>query len=281
MTIFQAIILGIVQGLTEFLPVSSSAHLVLVPYLAAWNLDQDFAFVFDVLVQLGTLSAVIYYFRKDLLEIIKAWVYGLKARKPLAEENSRLGWHLILATIPAGVAGLLLKEKVEAAFSSPILTAVFLFGTAILLLGAELVHRKFERKGEGRSLSSMKAVDAITVGVFQAISIFPGISRSGATISGGIFRDFDRQSAARFAFLMSIPIMLAAGILGVKDLLEVPNLGQMAGLVLIGFILAGVVGYLVIRWFIAYLKGRSLLPFAAYCAVLALVVIAASYIRGY
>ncbi len=281
MTIIQAIILGIVQGLTEFLPVSSSAHLVLVPYLAAWNLDQDFTFVFDVLVQLGTLAAVIYYFRKDLLEIIKAWVYGLKVRKPLAEENSRLGWHLILATIPAGIAGLLLKEKVEAAFSSPILTAVFLFGTAILLLGEELFHRQFERKSQGRSLSSMKAVDAITVGVFQAISIFPGISRSGATISGGIFRNFDRQSAARFAFLMSIPIMLAAGILGVKDLLEVPNLGQMAGLVLIGFILAGVVGYLVIRWFIAYLKDRSLLPFAAYCAVLAFVVIAASYVRGY
>lgn len=280
MSIIQAIILGIVQGLTEFLPVSSSAHLVLLPYLAGWNLDQDFAFVFDVLVQLGTLAAVIFYFRKDLLAIIKAWVQGIKLRQPLAEENSRMGWYLILASIPAGVAGLLLKDKVEAAFASPVLTAVFLFGTAILLTGAEMFHRQLERAGKARSLSGMKVIDALLIGLFQAISIFPGISRSGATISGGILRKLDRQSAARFSFLMSIPIMLAAGVLGVKDLLEVPNFGQMAGLILIGFILAGVVGYLVIRWFIGYLRGRSLLPFAAYCAVLALVVIAASYLRG-
>ena len=279
MTVIQAIILGIVQGLTEFLPVSSSAHLVLVPYLAGWNLDQGFAFVFDVLVQLGTLAAVIYYFRKDLLEIFKAWVHGIKARQPLADENSRMGWYLILATIPAGLAGLLLKDKVEAAFASPVLTAVFLFGTAILLTTAELFHRQVERKQKIRNLNEIRTMDALVIGFFQAISIFPGISRSGATISGGVFRRFDRQGAARFAFLMSIPIMLAAGVLGVKDLLDVPNVGQMAGLVLIGFILAGVIGYLVIRWFIGYLRGKSLLPFAAYCALLALLVIAVTYFR--
>jgi len=274
MTILQAIILGIVQGLTEFLPVSSSAHLVLLPYLAGWNLDQGFAFVFDVLVQLGTLAAVIFYFRKDLLEIIKAWLQGIKQRQLFANENSRMGWYLILATIPAGLAGLLLKDKVEAAFSNPVITAVFLFFTAILLVGAEMYHRQVERAGTGKSLGKMTVADAVVVGIFQALSIFPGISRSGATISGGIFRKMDRQGAARFAFLMSIPIMLAAGILGVKDLLDVPNLGQMVVLVAVGFILAGVVGYLVIRWFIGYLRGKSLLPFAAYCAVLALLVIA-------
>ena len=279
MTVIQAIILGIVQGLTEFLPVSSSAHLVLVPYLAGWNLDQGFAFVFDVLVQLGTLAAVIYYFRKDLWEIIKAWIHGIKIRQPFTGENSRMGWYLILATIPAGIAGLLLKNKVEAAFASPVLTAVFLFVTAILLTSAELFHRQVERSKQGRLLSGFNTTDALLIGLFQALSIFPGISRSGATISGGIFRKFDRQGAARFAFLMSVPIMLAAGILGVKDLLDVPNVGQMAGLVLIGFLLAGVVGYLVIRWFIGYLRGKSLLPFAAYCAILALVVIAVTYFR--
>lgn len=279
MTVIQAIILGIVQGLTEFLPVSSSAHLVLVPYLAGWNLDQGFAFVFDVLVQLGTLAAVIYYFRKDLWEIIKAWIHGIKMRQPFTGENSRMGWYLILATIPAGIAGLLLKNKVEAAFASPVLTAVFLFVTAILLTSAELFHRQVERSKQGRLLSGFNTTDALLIGLFQALSIFPGISRSGATISGGIFRKFDRQGAARFAFLMSVPIMLAAGILGVKDLLDVPNVGQMAGLVLIGFLLAGVVGYLVIRWFIGYLRGKSLLPFAAYCAILALVVIAVTYFR--
>jgi len=279
-TILQAIILGIVQGLTEFLPVSSSAHLVLLPYLAGWNLDQGFAFVFDVLVQLGTLAAVIFYFRKDLLEIIKAWLQGIKQRQLFANENSRMGWYLILATIPAGLAGLLLKDKVEAAFSNPVITAVFLFFTAILLVGAEMYHRQVERAGTGKSLGKMTVADAVVVGIFQALSIFPGISRSGATISGGIFRKMDRQGAARFAFLMSIPIMLAAGVLGVKDLLDVPNLSQMVVLVAIGFILAGVVGYLVIRWFIGYLRGKSLLPFAAYCAVLALVVVAVTYFRG-
>ena len=280
MTILQAIILGIVQGLTEFLPVSSSAHLVLLPYLAGWNLDQGFAFVFDVLVQSGTLAAVIFYFRKDLLEIIKAWLQGIKQRQLFANENSRMGWYLILATIPAGLAGLLLKDKVEAAFSNPVITAVFLFFTSILLVGAEMYHRQVERAGTGKSLGKMTVADAVVVGIFQALSIFPGISRSGATISGGIFRKMDRQGAARFAFLMSIPIMLAAGILGVKDLLDVPNLGQMVVLVAVGFILAGVVGYLVIRWFIGYLRGKSLLPFAAYCAVLALVVVAVTYFRG-
>lgn len=280
MTIIQAIILGIVQGLTEFLPVSSSAHLVLLPYLASWNLDQNFAFVFDVLVQLGTLAAVIFYFRKDLIEIIKAWFQGIKQGQPFADENSRLGWYLILATIPAGLAGLLLKDKVETAFSSPVLTAVFLFGTAALLVAAEMFHRQVVRTGKGKTLGSMTRVDAIVVGLFQALSIFPGISRSGATISGGIFRKIDRQGAARFAFLMSIPIMLAAGILGVKDLLEVPNLGQMVEMVVVGFILAGVVGYVVIRWFIGYLRGKSLIPFAAYCALLALVVIGVTYFRG-
>ncbi len=280
MTILQAIILGIVQGLTEFLPVSSSAHLVLLPYLAGWNLDQGFAFVFDVLVQSGTLAAVIFYFRKDLLEIIKAWLQGIKQRQLFANENSRMGWYLILATIPAGLAGLLLKDKVEAAFSNPVITAVFLFFTSILLVGAEMYHRQVERAGTGKSLGKMTVADAVVVGIFQALSIFPGISRSGATISGGIFRKMDRRGAARFAFLMSIPIMLAAGVLGVKDLLDVPNLGQMVVLIAVGFILAGVVGYLVIRWFIGYLRGKSLLPFAAYCAVLALVVVAVTYFRG-
>jgi undecaprenyl-diphosphatase len=280
MTILQAVILGIVQGLTEFLPVSSSAHLVLVPYLAGWNLDQGFAFVFDVLVQLGTLAAVIFYFRKDLVDILKAWLQGIRQHQPFANENSRMGWNLIFATIPAGLAGLLLKDKVEAAFASPVLTAVFLFCTAILLVGAEIYHRQVKSTGQEKSLARMTTADAVVVGLFQALSIFPGISRSGATISGGIFRKIDRQGAARFAFLMSIPIMLAAAILGVKDLLDVPNLGQMAALVAVGFILAGVMGYLVIRWFISYLRGKSLLPFAAYCAVLALIVVVISYFRG-
>ena len=133
MTIIQALILGIVQGLTEFLPVSSSAHLVLVPFLLNWKLDPTQAFVFDVLVQLGTLVAVIAYFWKDLLAVLKAWTAGIRSRQPFAEAESRLGWFVILATIPAGLAGLLLKDKVEAAFSNPMLTALMLFATKSVL----------------------------------------------------------------------------------------------------------------------------------------------------
>ena len=124
MTFFQAIILGIVQGLTEFLPVSSSAHLVLVPFLLNWKLDPTQAFIFDVLVQLGTLAAVIVFFRKDLLAIIQGMLRGIKDKKPLADADGRLGWMIVLATIPAGLAGLFLKDKVEAAFNSPVATAV-------------------------------------------------------------------------------------------------------------------------------------------------------------
>lgn len=280
MTLLQAIVLGIVQGLTEFLPVSSSAHLVLVPYLAGWRLDQEFAFVFDVLVQLGTLAAVVYYFRHDLYTILKSWLEGIKTRRFFAEENSRLGWYLILATIPAGLAGLFLKDKVEAAFSNPVLTAVFLFVTAVLLCGAEIFHQLGEKNGSTKDLSRIKPADALVTGFFQALSIFPGVSRSGSTISGGIFCKLNRQSSARFAFLMSVPIMTAAGALGLKDLLGVADLSRMLWFVLVGFVVAGIVGYLVIRWFLAYLRGKSLLPFAAYCAALSLLVIIVAYLRS-
>jgi len=267
MTIIQALILGIVQGLTEFLPVSSSAHLVLVPFLLNWKLDPTQAFVFDVLVQLGTLTAVIAYFRKDLLTIFKAWAGGIRARTPFAEAESRLGWYIILGTIPAGLAGLLLKDKVEAAFSDPMMTAVMLFITAILLTLAEVFTKKT------RELEHLSWLDALIVGAFQAISIFPGVSRSGATISGGLFRGLNRQDAARYSFLLSIPIMAAAGLMAFSDLLAVPGLSSFLPLVLVGFIFAALVGYFAIRWFLAFLKSKSLLPFALYCALLSVVVL--------
>src|SRR5690606_32390760 len=142
MNFIQAIILGIVQGLTEFLPISSSAHLVIVPYLLNWTLDPNKAFVFDVLVQLGTLVAVIIYFWKDLVAIFRSVLQGLKEKAPFKDTHSRLGWYIILGTIPAGLAGILLKDKVKAAFSSPVITAVLLSGTAILLVLAELLSKK-------------------------------------------------------------------------------------------------------------------------------------------
>lgn len=273
MTFFQAIILGIVQGLTEFLPVSSSAHLVLVPFLLNWKLDPTQAFIFDVLVQLGTLAAVIVFFRKDLLAIIQGMLRGIKDKEPLADADGRLGWMIVLATIPAGLAGLFLKNKVEAAFNSPVATAVMLFVTALLLTCAEIWSRR------AHQIDQVGPREAVVMGLFQAASIFPGISRSGATISGGLFSGLKRQATARFSFLMSIPIMLAAGLLAVLDLVKMPSVVSVLPVVLVGFVAAAVIGYLAIRWFLDYLKSKSLFPFALYCAVLSIVVIFVVYAR--
>lgn len=273
MTLLQSLFLGIVQGLTEFLPVSSSAHLVLVPFILNWTLDPTKTFIFDVLVQLGTLVAVVAYFWQDLLTIFRAVIEGIRNKQPLQQANSRLGWYIVLATIPAGLGGLLLKSKVEAAFSSPVLTAVLLFVTAVILTLAEIFARK------ERSLEQISWLDSLLIGVCQLLAVFPGISRSGATISGGLARGLKREAAARFSFLMSIPIMLAAGLLSVLDLIKIPGLSQFLPVLSIGFLAAMVVGYLSIRWLLNFIKSRSLFPFALYCAALSVITIFIAYFR--
>lgn len=273
MNLLQALILGLVQGITEFLPVSSSAHLVLLPFLLGWKLEANQAFVFDVLVQLGTLLAVLVYFWKDLVAIFKAVIVGIKHKAPFEEAESRLGWYLVLATIPAGLVGLLLKKVVEKAFSSPLATGGFLVLTALLLVAAELWARR------ERELDTMKPLDALVIGLFQAASIFPGLSRSGTTISGGMFRGFKREGAARFSFLMSIPVMLAAGLMAIMDLRAMSGLAQFLPALLLGFVVSAVVGYLCIRWLLQYVKKNSFYPFAIYCTVLGLVVIVVSFLR--
>lgn len=272
MSVLHGILLGIVQGLTEFLPISSSAHLVLVPYLLGWEFPAEQIFPFDVLVQLGTLVAVIIYFWNDLWNIARAWVTGLVRRAPFESADSRMGWYLILATIPAGIFGLTIKNTVEAAFQSPTATAVFLFVTAAFLFLAERLGRR------ARSLDSMNWIDALVMGLFQAVSIFPGVSRSGSTITGGMLRNLDRPAAARFSFLMSIPIMIAAGVLSLGDLAGIPNLGQFLPVILAGMLTAGVVGYLSIRWLLGYLTRHSLSVFAIYCIILGMLVIGTAYV---
>ena len=262
MNILQSIILGIVQGLTEFLPISSSAHLVIVPYLFGWHFSEQSAFVFDVLVQLGTLLAVFAYFWFDLTQIALSFINGLWKRKPFQDEHARMGWFLILATIPAGILGLLIKDQVQKAFSSPLATGFFLLLTAFLLVIAERLGKRL------RNLDSVTWLDALWMGIFQSIAIFPGVSRSGATISGGMNRNLDRISSARFSFLMSVPVLLAAGLLAIKDLLNTPDLGALVPPLLVGFITAAIVGYLSIRWFLGYLKHRPLYVFAIYCLIL-------------
>lgn len=267
MNIFQSILLGIVQGLTEFLPVSSSGHLVIVPRLLGWQIPPDQAFVFDVLVQVATLVAVITFFWRDLVDIIRAWLLGLVSRRPFESQGARLGWNLILATIPAGLLGLALKDRIEAAFNSLVATGVFLLVTAVLLLTAEIAGRR------NRCFEQMTWKDALMMGLFQAIAIFPGVSRSGSTMTGGMIRSLDRQSAARFSFLMSIPIMLAAGLLATLDMLNIPNLGSLLPVFIPGFITAAVVGYVSIRWLLRYITHHPLYVFAIYCAVVGFAVL--------
>ncbi len=274
MNIFESVLLGIVQGLTEFLPISSSAHLVLVPYWLNWQFPTEQIFVFDVLVQMGTLIAVIIFLWRDLVRIITAAFQGLIRGKPLQTSEARLGWWIVIATIPAGIFGVLVKDQVEAAFNNPLMTAVFLIVTAGLLVIAEWIGKR------QKELTQISWLDALIVGLFQALSIFPGVSRSGSTISGAMFRDISRPEAARFSFLISIPVMLAAGGLALLDLLEVSGLSSFLPVVISGVIAAAVVGYLSIRWLLQYLQRHSFYSFAIYCIIAALFTFLIAYFRG-
>ena len=267
MTFWQAIILGIVQGITEFLPISSSAHLVLVPFFLNWQLNPVWVFPFDVLVQMGTLLAVLVYFWKDLLDILKGIWLAVKIRTLKDNPDAWLGIWVVIATIPAGLIGLLIKDQVEAAFNSPLATGIFLLVTAALLFLAEYLGKR------SRGLKQMNWLDAVVVGLAQALAIFPGVSRSGATISAGMLRNLKRPSAARFSFLMSIPVFVAAAVLSISDLADIPNLSGFLPVLLAGFLAAAVVGYLSIRWLLAFISKHSLKGFAVYCIALAVLTI--------
>ena len=261
MTFIQAFILGIVQGLTEFIPVSSTAHLLISQSILKIPAS-DAMFSFLVIVQLGTLVSLFAFYWQDLISIVKA---TLNFRNPTSERD--LGIYIVVATIPALIAGYLLKDAVEVLFEQPMLQAsIRLFSAAILLTLAESLTKK------NRDLGSMTWLDALVVGLVQIIAVFPGASRSGSTISGGMFRGFDRPSAARFAFLMSVPVMLAAGGYEMLDVIQMPNLGEFLPLLAVGFVTAAVVGWFAIKWLIGYLSRHSLYVFAGYCAVVGMIV---------
>jgi undecaprenyl-diphosphatase len=265
MTTLQSIILGIIQGITEFVPVSSSGHLVLTPFIFQWEIPANDAFIFNILVQVASLFAVFIYFKHDLVTIVKSILVGLQQKKPFATLESRLGWYIILATIPAGFAGLMLKNQVESAFNNPFSTSLFLFGTAFLLIVAEKSGKR------DRGLDKFTWIDALTMGIFQVLAIFPGISRSGATITGAMIRNLDRPTAARFSFLMLIPIMLAAGALAILDFIRVPHLTELIPAYIPGFITSAISGYFAIRWLLAFLARFPLYAFAIYCCIFGLI----------
>lgn len=274
MTFLQAVILGIIQGLTEFIPISSSGHLVLVKYLLGWEISPDAAFVFDVMVQVATLVAVFAYFWTDIVTITKITLNDLRHKQLTAHPESKLGWLLIIATIPAGLFGLILNGSLQKAFGSPTMTAIFLIVTAGLLVAAEKLGNR------SRSLQETTWLDAIWIGITQILALFPGISRSGATIAGGMTRDLDRPSAARFSFLMSIPIMVAAGLFASFELSQIPNFADLLPAFAVGFVAAAITGYLAIRWLLKFLNNRSLYIFAIYCAAFGLFNLVVILIRG-
>jgi undecaprenyl-diphosphatase len=273
-TLLQALVLGIVQGATEFLPVSSSGHLVLVPWLLGWQLDPGVAFVFDVLVQLGTLAAVIAFLWRDLVSLARAALAGLVQRRPLATAEARLAWLIAVATIPAALAGILFKDVVERAFASPAAVSAFLLLTAALLYASERLGRP------RRDLPSLTVADALWVGLAQALALLPGVSRSGATIAGGLGRGLHRPEAARLSFLMSVPVFLGAGLVATRDLAASPHALTQAPPLVVGFVTAAVVGYLAIRWLLAYLARRPLTPFAVYCLLAGVAGLILSGLRG-
>lgn len=260
MTNTQAVILGLVQGLTEYLPVSSSAHLVLVPKIMGWQFSQGETFVFDVLVQLGTLVGVFAYFMRSITGIGRSVITGVIKGQPFYDEEARLGWLVVLATIPAAVIGLAFKDQLAAYFSSPLQSCYFLIVTGLLLIAAEYVGRAAK--------ASVSGGDAMMIGFAQSFALLPGVSRSGATIAAGMFCGLPRKNAAQFSFLLSIPVMVGASLVAAVDLINNQALFyQLAVPLVLGFITAAITGYVVIKWFMEFLVHQRLVWFAIYCIV--------------
>lgn len=262
MSIIEAIFIGIVQGATEFLPISSSGHAVLLPALL--DMSNPGLSLIAVAHQ-GTLLAVVVYFFRDLWDILIAVLTGLWHGEPLGTPDARLGWYIALGSVPAAVAGLTLGDFFESIFARPIFAAGFLLVTALLLyVGERLVRRR--RQSEHKVIRQLGAVDAFLVGVFQMFALFPGISRSGSTITAGLWRGLDRETAARFSFLLGVPAILGAGILELFKL-ETAALNAQLPTFLTAFVAAAISGYLCIHFLLTWLKQHSLYVFVVYCAL--------------
>jgi len=261
MTILQAFFLGIVQGITEFIPVSSTAHLIVAEKLLGIPFDER-TFAFSVIVQLGTVFAMLLFFGKDIWQIATAFLIGVSHKKPFENPDAHLGWLVIVATIPALLVGFVLQKIIQSNFEQPFLQAgIRLLVTAVLLTSVEYFDKRT------RTLESATWKDALTVGLFQVLAIFPGASRSGSTIAGGMVRGFDRPSAARFAFLMSGPILLAAGLYESVAVILLPNTTEFLPILIVGFVTSAIVGWMAVKWLINYLSKNSMYVFAVYCAV--------------
>ncbi len=271
MTLLQALVLGIVQGATEFLPVSSSGHLVLVPWLFGWEFA-DIAF--HVVLHTGTLLAVVIYFRRDLWDLIRAAWHGILQRRPFEDPLARQAWLLLLASLPAAAAGFLLEDLVSDALETPLAVSAFLLVTAGLLLISERLGRK------DRGARSLRVWDALWIGSAQALALFPGISRSGATIAGGLTRGLRREEAARFSFLLAVPIIFGGTVLALVDFFSKPAVGTQLVPMLVGFLASAGVGYPAIHLLLTHVRRRPLTGFAVYCLLAGMAGLTLSVFRG-
>ena len=274
MPLLEVIILGIVQGLTEFLPVSSTAHLAVIPWLFRWP---DPGLSYDIALHVGTLAAVLLYFFRDWVQIIgQAFGISMEA-DPLVKRNRGLLWLLIAGTIPAALAGLLFQKQAETTLRTPYVIATMMIGIGLVIWFAERAGRR------QKDLSHVSFVDSLTVGVAQALAVVPGVSRSGVTIAAGLFRNLDRATAARFSFLLSTPVVAGAAAKDLWDLLRhqggIPP--EMRSAFLIGIAVSAVVGGLTIKFFLAYLKQRGLTFFVLYRLVFGIMIIALAHFFRY
>jgi undecaprenyl-diphosphatase len=262
MDALQAIVLGIVQGLTEFLPISSSGHLRIVPAFFGW---EDPGAAFTAVIQLGTMAAVLLYFRADLWRIAVAWVRSLRDAEVRRTLDARLGWYIILGTIPISVVGLALKDPIENEFRTLELIGVTLIVFGLVMLAAEKVSRR------DRDISDITARDGLLIGAAQALALVPGVSRSGATISAGLLLNFNRTAAARYSFLLSVPAVVLSGLF---ELRHIGEGGTPLGPTIIATVLAFISGYASIAFLLRYLASHSIAVFVGYRVLLGAGVIA-------
>lgn len=275
MNLFQALVLGLVQGATEFIPISSSGHLVLVPWLFGWD---KAPLAFDTMVHCGTLVAVVAVFWRDLWEISVAGFNSLLALGTKDRNydgvQARLAWVIVIGSLPAALAGFFLGDFFEELFGKPTAAAGLLLVTSGILIVGERLGR------QDRLITGIGRLDALFIGVAQAFAIMPGISRSGSTIAAGLARRVKREAAARFSFFLSVPVILGAGLFKLFDLVSAGGLGDLAGALIVGFVAAAVSGYLCIRWLLSYLSVRPLFLFAAYCLTFGLFNLMISLVRA-
>lgn len=287
MLLWQAIVLGIVQGLTEFLPVSSTAHLRITPDVLGF---EDPGAGFTAIIQLGTLLAVLWYFRADIARLLHAWINGLVKGRPFETHDSRLGWLIIAATIPIVVAGLALKPWIktpeggpEAPLRTLTMVAIQLLAGSVLMLVAEIVAAWKTRGGKaGMSLEQLGPLQVLGTGLFQCLALLPGMSRSGSTISGGLLLGMTRETAARFSFLLSLPAITAAGVYALWDDAIKPWRAGESGLIstqadvanlVVSTLVSAIVGYAAIAFLMNYLRTRTMGIFIVYRVLLAIVLL--------